>query len=656
MKKLLLYLNFILLSTLNFSQNNNHKIDSLETFLKNDQLSDSLRILTTYKLALSYLNSNNEKTIIYTNQTIVLADKMHKIFYKGLALSLQGVVFKNKGDYKTAIEKHLLSLKIREEENDTTGRAIAYNDIGILYKQMKNLPKALDCYRKSNHLLQQVGNKAGVAFTLGNIGTIYNEMHNYDSALYYYNKGLKIAEEINNRNALTTAYSNIGEIYGKKGNAQKALEYFKKSLVIDTENNDSYGMILSYTNVGNALKDLGNYKEALDNFSKAEKLCTDNDAKPLLKELYFSMAESYKKSNDFSKAYDFLSKYTVLNDSILSKENTQQIAELDTKYQSEKKDKDIIKKDAEIVTQQADASRKALQRNAFLIGFVLVIGLAFFIFRGYKQKQKANEEMAKQKEIIEEKNKEITDSIHYAKRIQKALLASEMTLKNNLPEHFVLYKPKDIVSGDFYWAQNINDNFLICTADCTGHGVPGAFMSLLGISYLNEITRERHINNPAMVLDKLRSEIILNLNAEGDDHDSVNDGMDMILCNFKLKEMKLEFACANNPLWLVRGGEFIEYKADKFPVGKYYGDLLPFTNHVVELQKGDLIYTLTDGYPDQFGGPNGKKFKYKALQKILLNVANQPLSEQHKVLEKELQAWQGSLEQIDDVLVIGIRV
>lgn len=654
MNKLFLFL-ILFLAGSAFAQENQRKIDSLETVLKNEQLPDSTRMFVSYKLALKYLNSDNEKTMLYTDRVITLAEKIKNIHYKGEALSLQGVVYKNKGDYKTAIGKHLLSLKIREEENDTTGRAIAYNDIGILYKEMKNLPKALECYRQSNRLLMQTGNKTGVSFTLGNIGTIHSQMKNYDSALFYYNKAMQIAEEIHNPDALTTAYTNVGEVYGKKGDAKKALDYFKKSLVIDTGNNDAYGMILSYTNVGNALKELGNYREALENYSKAEKICKETDAIPLLRDLYFSMAEAFRKNNEAEKAYDFLSKYTVMNDSILNKETSQQMAELDTKYQSEKKDKELIRKDAEIMTQQADASKKAFQRNAFLAGFLLVAVLAFFIFRSYRQKQKANIEITAQKEIIEEKNKEITDSIHYAKRIQKALLASETTLKNNLPEHFVLYKPKDIVSGDFYWAQNINDNFLICTADCTGHGVPGAFMSLLGISYLNEITREQHINNPAQVLDKLRSEIILNLNAE-EGPNSVNDGMDMILCNFRLREMTLDFACANNPLWLIRNGRLVEFKPDKFPVGKHHGALKSFTNQHLELQKGDLIYTLTDGYSDQFGGPDGKKFKYKALQETLLAISAQPLSAQQNILDQKLESWRGSLEQVDDVLIIGIRV
>jgi tetratricopeptide (TPR) repeat protein len=239
MKKLLPLLLFFFSVLCLFSQRE-YKTDSLENLLKDQHLSDSSRMNTSYLLALKYLNSDNEKTFYYTEQTILYADKISNRHFKGEALSLQGVVYKNKGDFTTAIEKHLKSLKIREEENDTLGRAIAYNDIGILYKEMKNFPKALECYQKSNRLLMQIGNKRGVAFTLGNIGTIFSAMNNLDSALFYYNKSLQLAQELNNRDALTNAYSNIGETYGKRGESAKALEYFKKSLVIDTENNDVY--------------------------------------------------------------------------------------------------------------------------------------------------------------------------------------------------------------------------------------------------------------------------------------------------------------------------------------------------------------------------------------------------------------------------------
>lgn len=226
---------------------------------------------------------------------------------------------------------------------------------------------------------------------------------------------------------------------------------------------------------------------------------------------------------------------------------------------------------------------------------------------------------------------------------------------------FILYKPKDIVSGDFYYAithkpaGTPNELFYMCTADCTGHGVPGAFMSMLGISYLNESILEKNLVHPGQILDNIRNGIISSLNPEGSEEES-KDGMDCVLCSYDFKNLKMEFAAANNPLWLYRNGAMIEYKPDKMPVGKYSEEIKPFTNHVVDLQKGDIVYTFTDGYADQFGGPKGKKFKYKQLEEFLLSVAHEPMEIQKTKLNEAFEKWKGELEQIDDVCVIAVKI
>ena len=226
---------------------------------------------------------------------------------------------------------------------------------------------------------------------------------------------------------------------------------------------------------------------------------------------------------------------------------------------------------------------------------------------------------------------------------------------------FILYKPKDIVSGDFYYAQahkptgSKNELFFICTADCTGHGVPGALMSMVGISRLNESILEKNLKHPNEILDNVRKGIIDSLNPEGSEEES-KDGMDCVLCVYDFENNKLEFAAANNPLWLVRDGQVTEYKPDKMPVGKYHDELKPFTLQSIDLKKGDTIYTFTDGFADQFGGPKGKNFKYNQLQDMLLSTSHLPLEEQKELLNKKFEDWKGPLEQVDDVCVIGIRI
>ena len=257
--------------------------------------------------------------------------------------------------------------------------------------------------------------------------------------------------------------------------------------------------------------------------------------------------------------------------------------------------------------------------------------------------------------VIEEKQKEILDSIHYAKRIQQAMLTSEGYFDEYLKaEYFIYYQPKDIVSGDFYWATFQHNQFYIATADCTGHGVPGAFMSLLNINFLNENVIERGIQNPAKILNEQRKEIIKALNPKGNENS--RDGMDCVLCAFDLENHILNFSSANNPVWIIRDNRIIEYKGDKMPVGKYDDNAKDFTSQSIEIQKGDIIYTFTDGYADQFGGEKGKKFKYKQLQAILLANNQMTMAEQQKLLSKTMSEWMGNHEQLDDILVIGVRI
>jgi serine phosphatase RsbU (regulator of sigma subunit) len=257
---------------------------------------------------------------------------------------------------------------------------------------------------------------------------------------------------------------------------------------------------------------------------------------------------------------------------------------------------------------------------------------------------------------IDEKNKDITDSIHYAKRIQQAILPSDSGVKQLLPDSFIFYKPKDIVSGDFYWMEQWGPQTLIAAVDCTGHGVPGAFMSIVAHNILTQAVNVLGLSKPALILNETNTQLTKKLNQNSEEA-TVRDGMDIALCAINYKRSTMEFAGANNPLWLIRNGQVIEINGDKFPIGAFVGEELQrFTNHEWEIQKGDCIYIFTDGFADQFGGPKGKKFKYKQFQELLLRICQLPMSEQKDILEKVNEEWQGSLEQVDDVLIIGIRI
>lgn len=311
----------------------------------------------------------------------------------------------------------------------------------------------------------------------------------------------------------------------------------------------------------------------------------------------------------------------------------------------------------------------------FIVALILVTGLGYFIYRGYKIKKEANirleeknrlisaqkDEIQQQKEIAERQRdqiayqkKHITDSIEYALRIQAALLPN-LELFSDKIDHFVLYKPRDIVSGDFYWVAEIEDQkHIIIAADCTGHGVPGAFMSMLGVSFLNEIILNKGITSPDKIMNTLREDVIRSLKQLGETS-GVKDGMDMCICLLDTGNRSLQFAGAYNPLWIISGGELTEIKGDKMPVA-IYEKMHPYTNHWIDLKKGDSFYIFSDGYADQFGGPSHKKFMSKNFKKVLGELQNKSMIEQGAELDRIFKEWSSEVEQVDDVTVIGVRV
>lgn len=328
----------------------------------------------------------------------------------------------------------------------------------------------------------------------------------------------------------------------------------------------------------------------------------------------------------------------------------------------QEQEQELIEQKNEIALQMHEINRQNIVISIIAGLCIIIIILLVLAIRSTLLRRKSNRllrdqkaEVEVQKRMVEGKQKEIVDSINYARRIQQALMPNDLFMKSNLPDHFVLFVPKDIVAGDFYWATPLPDGFIFITADCTGHGVPGAFMSLLNISKLNEAVNQKRIARPDLVLNYVRAEIIQALNAEGSTEES-KDGMDATLCKIDLRSMQLEFASANASFCIIRNKELMTFKADKIPVGKSHDDLSLFTYNRVELQKGDMIYTYTDGYTSQFGGPKGKKFNQKQLRELLLANADLPIQQQKQQILKRFEDWKGNLEQVDDVLVMGIRI
>jgi len=571
-----------------------------------------------------------------------------------------GIVYDFDGKYPEALKYYFGALKVYEEIGDKAGIAAEHNNLGIIFFSQGNYPDALSNYNLSLKTRQELGDKPGIADLYNNMGNVYWREHKYDTALKYHQACLKTVMETGNKKSIANSYCNIGNVYCDKTQYQEALHYYLEGARIEEELGDESGLSNAYGNLSVVYAYLKDAEKADEFGRKSFALAKKTGSLDDLTAAYLVLSQAYEMTGKEKLALLNYKKYISSRDSLLNMENTRKSMQQQMQYTYDKKESQIRSE------QEKKDVRQRMIRYALSAGFALMVVLALVIYRSNRQKHKANTlltsqklEIAHQKEIIEEKQQETLDSIHYARRIQQAMLTSEKYIQSHVPDCFLYFQPKDIVSGDFYWALNTTgpegDLFYLATADCTGHGVPGAFMSMLGINFLNEITIERKITAPHLVLDKLRDEIIKALNPEGTSLEA-NDGMDAVLCAFDFKRKALVYAAANNSVYIVRNKELIVCPADKMPVGKHHGAAKPFTPRTVQLQTGDMVYTATDGFADQFGGPKGKKLKYKAFEEKLRSVCHLPLPEQKAELESLFVNWKGGYEQVDDVLVIGVRV
>ncbi|MES2591447.1 MAG: tetratricopeptide repeat protein [Bacteroidota bacterium] len=613
-------------------------------------------------------------------------------------------VYVSQDNYPEALNYIFKALKLKEELGDQKGMATMYSNAGAIYSSQKNDSAALKNYMLSLEIRKKTGDRKGLATSYNNIGLIYYEQGNYSEAL----KKFFIAIEYGvgfNELIVAEASNNIGSIYIQQNNYAEGQKFISQALSIYKKRDYKYGIATCLVTLGRAHIKMNNLKSAKNYLNQALLFSREIGSKYYIQSSYNGLATIDSIQHDWKAAYEHHKLFVIYRDSINNEESDKKITEITLTNRFEKQ-QDKLK--AENEKQQAIAAEKTRKQKtvswSIAGGLLLVLVFSGFILRSLRitRKQKSvielqKNEVSKQKEIadsqriiaeelreiavkqkhiVEEKQKEIVDSITYAKRIQTALLTSDSYIKEHLPaEHFILFKPKDIVSGDFYWALSIpflpgwdmgtnkvklptdhtrHNTFYLATADCTGHGVPGAFMSMLNISYLNENVIERGIRLPHDILNAQRTEIINALNPEGSTEVS-KDGMDCILCVYDFDKMLLHFAAANNPLWLVRNNELIEYKADKMPVGKYSENTTSFALQTIELQKGDTVYTTTDGFADQFG-VNGKKLMKKKFKEELLKIHLQPMAEQKQHLDSFFEAWRGNTEQVDDVCVIGVRI
>ena len=614
-----------------------------------------------------YYKGNFEKTLEnWTNEL----NLNHKIGNKeDIARSLNnlGIIHKNMDQYEDAIYNYQEALKIEEERGDSSGIARALNNIGNIYfHNRSNYIQALEYYNKAIKIYSVLGpkEKEYEADLLNNIGLIYEKQGNFTKALKKFNTALDIFTNLDRDDKIATTQNHLGVVYAKLGNYQTALDYIKNSY-------EYYMSIGAKPKIAETLKaqgdiflEWGKYKYALNAYFKSYELSVELGIKSDIAELYHKISETYAKLNNYKKAFDYHVLSTDLNDSLFGEKMNKQIAEFQTLYETEKKDKEISLLNKDKALQDAILKKQRLAILFFTIGFAVISVLLILIFRLFRQKQKANiileeknEKISLQRDYIFEQNKEITASIEYASRIQTALLPPQELIDKLIPDSFTLFKPRDIVSGDYYWLSQKGNKIISVTADCTGHGVPGAFMSMLGISFLNEIVNLSEIEDlkADFILNDMRALIITSLRQTGNIGES-RDGMDMTLCIIDKEKMEVDFAGAYNSLFIIRDNEIIETKADKMPIGIHVKRSDNFTSHIIELKKGDVLYTFSDGYVDQFGGEDNTKFRKKNFKELLLKIHKEDMAKQKEILDNTIINWMEGYDQIDDILVSGIRI
>ncbi|MCK4661319.1 MAG: tetratricopeptide repeat protein [Bacteroidales bacterium] len=600
-----------------------------------------------------------------------------------------GNIYSEQGNYTLALSKYLNALKIFEKLKYKNGISICLSNIGNVYGDKKMHKKALEYYFKAYKIENELNNKNGIAEVATNISIEYQTIGKTKESFEYLNKALDIILKTDDKYALNIIYSNFGDNYSDIENYHKAIEYYNKSIKIAKEISDQIGVITNLNSIANSYLKLSEPNKALKYALESKELVKNIDSKEYQKNVYQILSEIYAELINYSEAYKYKVESAILQDSIYNNDIKNRITNLQAIYELDKKHTEIklLKKVNEI---------QQLIRNIFIVGFIAVIIVVIVIFISLKQKQKANKTLIKkkneinkqkkeiqyqaenlqeinillkdknneiniQKKKIEKTHSQITDSINYAGLIQTAVLPSYEDINKILTEYFILFKPRDIVSGDFYLIKKINEYIIIALADCTGHGVPGAFMSMLGIALINEIVRKNEIYSPDKALNNLREHIKTLLNQKGFDgySNESHDGMDIALCAINTKTNIIQYAGANNPMYIIRENdkktELIELKPDYMPIGIYIKEQ-PFNSITMQLKKNDVLYLFSDGYIDQFSQKGGNKFLKSRFNEILLGIYNKPMNEQKEILDKTIENWKGNIEQIDDITVFGIRI
>lgn len=594
--------------------------------------------------------------------------------------------------YDEAINYYFESLTQFESSGNLFAESQTLINIGLLYDKLGYYDLAIDYLQKSEDRIRESGDTSRLLPTYVNLAAVYRAADQFDKSYATYQKAYHFADQNEDKSGLAAVLGGLGKCEFEMGNVDQALAYHKQSLAIYENTTLDHHTISELNEIGKIYQSLKDYETALDYCLQALDYAVAMEDNVLMQQTMETLHEIYYELGDYEESLKMFSISVGLKDSIRQIENRDAILKQNYQYEYDKRALiDSIKfenksqfQQLEINEQKAQLQKEATQRYALWGGVGALAVLAFIFLRSYRIKKQDNELINQQKAEVEqqrdkideqhnllhETHKEIKDSINYAKHLQDAILPSLDEISADLPNSFVLFNPKDVVSGDFYWHAKINEEqTLIAAADCTGHGVPGSLVSVVCSGALNRSVKEFGLKQPAEILSKTRELVVETFEKSGE---IVRDGMDIALC--LIKENSVVFCGANNPLWIVRQANLLtdeqlnargtlvknelalfEIAANRQPVGKAE-NLSPFVEHEVEIYKGDSLYLFSDGFADQFGEKTGKKFKKKPFKELLIQINSSSMNEQQNLLLKAFNSWKGNLEQIDDVCIIGVKI
>lgn len=650
----LFYILFLVLFTQSITAQTK-QIDSLFELYVRAEI-DTVKVNLLNQLAHKLHSIEPKRALKYALDAQKIAEKTQFKNGKTKALTNIGLVYYYTGDYAASLKVFIQAEKLAKEQNNLLYLSDIYNDVAMVYIDLNKIKDAEDNFNRCIEIDKKTGNKKGLADTYNNLASIYSIRNDFESAKEALERSLKYSKELKQIEKMAVTLSNLGKVNIFLKNYATATHQINQALLLYDQLHDIVGKVTVYNEIGDLKFSLGSYSDAISYYQKSLKISDLNRLNRFRLYSYQKLAEAYEKISNFQMSNGYFKRYIALKEKLFNKENAKVLAEIETKYKTDLKQREIQKNALEI-------SKK--NKTIEIISIVLlIIGFSIFYFvYSIRQKKTTNaiileqkREVEQQNKVIEEINKDIRSSIHYAKRIQQAILPPETVWNSYLPDSFVINRPKDVLSGDFHWVAERDGYLFVAVADCTGHGVPGAFISIVCYNLLNKAVLERGITSPAQILNQVNVWLTESLHQTFQDS-TVQDGMDICLIRIDKIQNQITYSGAFSPLVLIRNGELKEYKANKFPIGLFIEDeLKQFKEEEIDFVPNDLIYLFSDGYADQFGGMNNKKLKKKGFYNELKQVSDLSINDQKLVLLNFFEEWKSNQLQTDDMLVVGLQL